>query len=156
MKWMETDFWVNGERFTIMGLELFYSKERLLAVLSGLDEHVKAMLGYHLRFDFIFMAGVYPAVTALCMMAREKIHNAVLRKFLFILAALQLLAWAADIRENLYLLEWMKHPVNGIDANLYHFIVAVKWVIALVGFIFPVPVLLINRKNKMDKTHFLI
>jgi hypothetical protein len=149
MKWMEGDLWVNGEKFTILGLELFYSGEKLLSVLAALDRHVKTILGYHLHFDFIFMAGVYPAITALCMMAREKINSATLKKLLFALAALQLLAWAADIRENLYLLYWMKQPVYGIDIDLYHFIVATKWIIALTGVLLAVPVLLLRLKTKM-------
>ena len=29
MKWMEDDLLVNNEKFTILGLELFYTKEKL-------------------------------------------------------------------------------------------------------------------------------
>src|SRR3979490_3145055 len=72
MKWMETDLWVNGEKFTIMGLELFYTKEKVMTVLAGLDGHVRTILNYHLHFDFAFMAGIYPGITALCMIAGEK------------------------------------------------------------------------------------
>ena len=61
MKWMESDFWVGDEKFDILGLELFYPAKKVAAILSGIDPHVKTILGYHLSFDFAFMAGVYPA-----------------------------------------------------------------------------------------------
>ncbi|MDP4264079.1 MAG: hypothetical protein Q8941_16245 [Bacteroidota bacterium] len=151
MKWMESDLWVNGEKFSIMGLELFYAKEKLFTILSRLDGHVKMILSYHLHFDFVFMAGVYPAITALCMMARERVNNAVLKKFLFILAALQLLAWAADIRENLYLLNWMKKPVIRNEFSLYHFIVATKWVIAITGALLSTSVMILPGPERKLK-----
>ncbi len=75
MKWMENDLRVDGEKFTILGLELFYAREKLAAVLSRLDGHVQAILRYHLFFDLAFMAGIYPAITSLCMMAREKLAS---------------------------------------------------------------------------------
>ena len=149
MKWMEDDFLLNGEKFTILDLELFYTKEKVMTVLSGLDEHVKTILSYHLYFDFAFMAGVYPGIAALCMMAREKLIGAVLKKLLFVLAVAQLIALAGDIAENLFLLKWIKHPVIGNEFDSYHFIVIVKWLIALTGVFFSVPLLLFRRKIKM-------
>src|SRR5258708_35675886 len=82
MKWIEGDLWNNGEKFTIMGLELFYPKEKVIDVLSHLDDRVKTILNYHLHFDFVFMAGVYPGISAMCMMGREKVSSAVLKKTL--------------------------------------------------------------------------
>jgi hypothetical protein len=149
MKWMEGDLWSNGEKFTIVGLELFYSKDKLMAVLAGLDGHIKTILNYHLHFDFVFMAGVYPGITALCMMAKEKVTTKLLKKLLYVLAVVQLLAWAGDIAENLYLLKWVKQPVIGNEFGLYHFIVSAKWIIALTAVFLSVPVLLLRRKNKM-------
>lgn len=148
MKWMESDFLITGEKFTILGLELFYAKEKVMTVLSGLDGHVKTILSYHLYFDFAFMAGVYPGIAALCMMAREKLSVIVLKKLFFVLAAMQLIAWAGDIAENLFLLKWIKHPVIGNEFDSYHVIVIVKWLIALTGVFFSVPVLLFRRKIK--------
>lgn len=148
MKWMESDFLINGEKFTIPGLELFYTKEKVMSLLSGLDGHVKTILSYHLYFDFAFMAGVYPGIAALCMMAREKLSAGVLKKLLLVLATIQLIAWVSDIAENLFLLKWIKHPVIGNEFDSYHFIVIVKWLIALTGVFFSVPVLFLRRKMK--------
>ena len=156
MKWMESDLWVNGEKFTVIGLELFYSKEKVITILSGLDSPIKTILTYHLHFDFAFMTGIFPGIAALSMMAREKVFSTTGKKLLFVLASIQLLAWAGDVTENLYLLKWVEHPVIGNEFGLYHFIVAAKWIIALTGFICSVSVLLLKRKIKMNKTHFLI
>src|SRR5262245_55028100 len=134
MKWMETDLWVNDEKFTVIGLELFYPKERVAATLSGLDDRVRTILGYHLHFDFVFMDGIFPGLAAWCMMIREKLNSDAWRKVFFILASVQLLAWAADITENLYLLKWMRRPVIGDEFTIYRFISASKWIIALTAF----------------------
>ena len=72
MKWMEADLRVNGEKFTIIGLELFYSKQKVAHIMASLDYRVQTILKYHLFFDFAFMAGAYPGIASLCMMAREK------------------------------------------------------------------------------------
>src|SRR5690242_16077669 len=89
MKWMENSFWFQNEKFTILGLELFYPKEKMISILSGIDSHVKTILRYHLSFDFAFMAGVYPGITALCMMAREKVRRNSWKKVLLFFAFFQ-------------------------------------------------------------------
>jgi hypothetical protein len=147
MKWMENDLQVAGEKFTILGLELFYSREKLAAVLVGLDSHVQTILRYHLFFDFAFMAGVYPAITSLCMMTREKSSSLRFKKILFVVAWLQLLAWCFDCIENYYLLSWLEKPAIDDDIGLYHLVVGAKWVIALTGILIAVPVFL-RRKKK--------
>jgi hypothetical protein len=146
MKWMEGDLWANNEKFTILGLELFYSAKKVETILSSLDSRVQTILRYHLYFDFAFMAGVYPCILALCMMARQKLHATPARRLLFMLAIAQLLAWAADIIENYCLLGWIKQPVITSGFNGYHFIVAVKWVIALAGVLVALP-LVLRKKN---------
>lgn len=151
MKWLETEFLVNGEKFTMAGLEISYSKEKVAAIMSGVDSHTKSVLGYQLYFDFAFMAGVYPGIAALCMIAREKLVSPGFRKFFFMLAFMQSLAWVADINENLYLLRWLKQPVIGDNFSLYHFIVYAKWIMALAGFFISVFVLLLTRKSKRRK-----
>jgi len=153
MKWLETELWLRNEKFTIIGLELFYSKEKVIDILSNTDNHVKNVLDYHLHFDFAFMAGIFPGAASLCMMARNKLFSVSWRKFFFALAAAQLLAWAGDITENLYLLRWLKQPVIGNEFGTYHLIVAAKWTIGLLAVLCPVPVLLAKLKRK-NKTHF--
>jgi len=146
MKWMEGDFLQNGQKFTIIGLEISYPKEQVASILAGLDDHVKTILRYHLSFDFAFMAGVYPGIAALCMMARHKLTSAGIRKFLLALALLQMLAWACDIFENYCLLKWLNDPVTGIDFNFYHLVVSAKWIIALTGALFAIPLAMRKRK----------
>jgi hypothetical protein len=148
MKWMESDLWVNDEKFTIVGLELFYTKEKVMMILRSIDPRVKTILGYHLHFDFAFMAGVYPGIAALCMMARQKLMTVSLKKILFALAILQSAAWVGDIGENLYMLKWKDHPDIGREFSFYHFIVAAKWIIALTGVLFSAAMLLSRKKIK--------
>ncbi|MGZ5221722.1 MAG: hypothetical protein ACXWC7_16660 [Chitinophagaceae bacterium] len=146
MKWMESDFVAGGERFTIMGLEFFYPKEKLIGIFNGLDDRVRTILRYHLYFDFAFMAGVYPGITSLCMLAREKAESSWIKKILYTAAWLQLLAWAGDIIENYYLLSWIQNPVIGNELWLYHFIVGAKWIIAIAGVLLSIPFLFRRKK----------
>lgn len=149
MKWMEGDFVQNGQKFTIIGLEISYTREKVTAILSGLDDHVRTILRYHLWFDFLFMAGAYPGIAILCLMARNKVTGIVLQKVLMTLAALQLMAWTCDVLENYCLLKWIKKPVIGNEFKLYHFIVVVKWIIALAGAFLAIP--LIARKYRITQ-----
>ncbi len=148
MKWMEGDFRQGGSLFTITGLEISYPKEKVFSILTGLDDHVKAILRYHLFFDFAFMAGVYPGITALCMMARKRILNHTLKKILFALAALQLVAWGCDIYENYCLLKWLQKPVIGDEFGLYHIVVSAKWIIAVTAALLSGIVFLATIKKK--------
>jgi hypothetical protein len=151
MKWMESDFVVDGKKFSILGLELFYSKEKVIEVLSHLDQRVATLLDYHLHFDFVLMAGIYPAIASLCMMARERFSSVGFRKLFFLLAACQMLAWAGDITENLYLLKWLKEPVIGDEFGRYHVIVSVKWIVALIAFFLSLVVIITRRRIKINK-----
>jgi hypothetical protein len=117
------------------------------AILSGIDGHVKTILRFQLSFDFAFMAGIYPAIAALCMMARNRSAAMGLKKILFLLAALQLIAWGADIAENSFLLKWISKPEIGPEFSFYHIIVSVKWIIAIAGILLATPLLL--RRWKM-------
>jgi len=146
MKWMETDLRFNEGKFTILGLELFYSKQKVTHILSSLDYRVQTILRFHLFFDFAFMAGVYPGIASLCMMAREKVNSLLLKKLLYYFTALQLLAWLADIYENLWLLHWVKKPSIGKEFAWYHFAVVFKWMIALAGAMTAI-VLTFNKKK---------
>ena len=150
MKWLETDFLFQEKKFTMMGLELFYSKKMVTDILSGIVDHVRTVLNYHLHFDFIFMAGIFPGISCLCMMAREKVISNWLKRILFTMAVIQLLAWAGDVTENLYLIKWVEDPTIGNEFGLYHAIVAAKWIIALTGFFFAVVTLVIRRKIKPE------
>ena len=147
MKWMEPDFMQNGKLFTIIGLEISYPKEKVISVLSGLNDHVKTILRYHLSFDFAFMAGVYPGIAALCMMARMKCTGKLIKGILLTCAVLQAVAWGCDIAENCFLFGWIRNPEIGTEFGLYHVIVAAKWIIALGAVIVAIP--FVVRKRKM-------
>lgn len=131
MKWMEPDLIYKNEKISIFGLELFYPKEKVIEIFSGIGDKVQTILGYHLSFDFIFMAGVYPGIACLCMMALGKVSSNGFRKFLFVLACFQFFAWTFDVIENFYLLKWLKQPVIGNEFGFYHGVVYSKWIIAL-------------------------
>lgn len=151
MKWMENDLVFNDQVISIFGLELFYPGEKIVAIFSGIDERVKTILGYHLSFDFVFMAGVFPGISCLCMMAAEKLNNRNIKRLLVALAFLQIFAWSFDIIENYYLLKWLKNPIIGNEIVFYHFSVFSKWIIALTGAITALSTLFIIllRKKSM-------
>lgn len=149
MKWMEKDFIHDGSLFTIIGLEISYPKEQLRSVLAGIDDHVRSILRYHLVFDFAFMAGVYPGIASLCMMARYKVHGQLLKQFLLWLALLQALAFCCDIVENCLLLKWVNAPGSISHFELYHWVVILKWSLALAGALLAIP--LCTRKSKQDQ-----
>lgn len=148
MKWIEPGFRVNGELFTILGLEIFYSQEQVSAILSGIDSSVRTLLQYHLVFDFAFMAGVYPGIAALCMMARNKVQGVTIKKILLLLALLQFLALVCDVTENIFLLNWINSPGEICCFQFYHFIVIAKWILALTGAAAGILILLFQRKIK--------
>ena len=150
MKWMENDLLFNNEKISIFGLELFYPKEKIVGIFSGISDKVKTILGYHLSFDFIFMAGCYPCIACLCMMASAKMNSKNLKRILFILAFLQIFGWTFDVVENYYLLKWLKSPMIGDEFSFYHFVVYSKWAIALTGAVFAIVILvgsMFKRKN---------
>ena len=141
MKWMENDLLFNSEQISIFGLELFYPKEKIVEIFSGISDKVKTILSYHLSFDFIFMAGCYPGIGSLCMIASTKVASKNLKRILFILAFLQIFGWTFDVIENYYLLKWLKNPVIGEEFGFYHVVVYTKWIIALTGALFAVVIL---------------
>ena len=150
MKWMESDLLYNNENISIFGLELFYPKEKIIEIFSGISDKVRTILNYHLSFDFIFMAGCYPGIACLCMIAAEKVRSKPMQRVLFIFAFLQLFAWAFDVIENYYLLKWLRQSVIGNEFGFYHVVVYSKWAIALSGAVIALSTLvatLFKRKN---------
>jgi hypothetical protein len=143
MKLLEPHFLTNGSLFSIIGLELGYGQEKVVAVLSSIDDHVRSLLRFQLIFDFVFMAGIYPAILSLCMIARSQLHG-FLRSFFTILAVTQLIAWACDIYENLSLLHWINDPSSVNHFQAYHTIVWTKWALAIFGALLAIPLVIRN------------
>ncbi len=133
MKWMEDEFISNGKLFTILDLELYLDKEGLLKTVAGLNEKARTIVGYHLYFDFFFMAGVFPGIASICMLVRERVNMKLLRSVLFALAGLQLAAWSFDIYENLHLLKWLRKPETIDGIGFFHLLVKLKFIIAITG-----------------------
>ncbi len=146
MKWMESDFWANGSRFTILGLEIFYSRQELVDVVKGMTAPVRLILRYHLSFDFAFMAGVYPAVVAALMLGREKMQTRKMKRFFLLLACLQFIAWACDVAENAYLFAWLERAPSEVEFGTYHLVVWMKWLLVLLGIAFAIGAAI--RRNK--------
>ena len=151
MEWLATDFWIDDSRFTILGLELFYSRSDVVRVLSGILPAARAALTYHLTFDFVFMVGIYPAIASFCMVVRDKTAKKTAQSLLFALAVLQPLAWIFDIVENRFLLGWLKDSKIGEEFEVYHNIVLAKWIIALAGIITAIVVWLTTTSNGVRK-----
>lgn len=147
MKWMEGDLYAANEKFTILGLELFYPAKKITFIFSEIDAHVKTILRYHLVFDFAFMAGIFPGIASLCMMARANKSSRVIKNILFIAACLQLFAWGLDVFENYSLLKWIDQPQIGREISIFHLAVISKWVIALSGALFSISLLLFQKKK---------
>ena len=150
MKWIETDLLYNNEKISIFGLELFYPKEKVVKIFSGISDKVKTILGYHLSFDFIFMAGCYPGIASLSMMAAGKTGRKSIKSILFTLAFLQIIGWTFDVVENYYLLKWLKNPVINDEFRFYHVVVYSKWIIALTGALFAMVILVGSMFKKKD------
>lgn len=146
MKWMEGDFVAGGRPFTIIGLEISYPRDQVIEIMQALDARVGTLLRYHLYFDFAFMAGAYPGIAALCMMARAKTGRAWQRRLLLLAALGQIAAALLDIIENCYLLRWMEEPVSANEFRLYHLVVYFKWGLAITAFILSLYFLLRKRK----------
>jgi hypothetical protein len=133
MKWMEGDLIYNGSLFTIIGLEITYPAAKVSEILSGIGTPVKTILRYHLYFDFVFMAGLYPGIACLCMLVRRQWAGKAARALLLTMALLQPVAWLCDIAENWFLLNWVANPAAVSQVDLFHGVVYTKWLIALTG-----------------------
>jgi hypothetical protein len=143
MKWMESEFIHDEKLFSIMDLELYLNKADLGKLLTGLDDKTRTIVGYHLHFDFLFMAGVFPGLACICMMMRNKCRNNIMSSLLWLFALLQFVAWGFDIYENLHLIKWLNDPASIDGVDLYHLLVRLKFIIvfgallvSLIAFLF--------------------
>lgn len=136
--------------FSIFDLEFPGENETIKNILKGIDalsikpgcdnckeksKKSKTALKNNLLSDFIFMAGVYPFITVLCIATAYKMSH--YGRYIFLgFAVLQLIAWLFDILENLYLLRKMKNPEALSQLHrFYKNMVIAKWVFSVTGFI---------------------
>ncbi len=145
MKLLEPEFARHEPPFTIIGLELNFKADQLAELFASLQQPTAALLRYHLYFDFVFMAAVYPFIGLMCLRAACRFQGS-WKSFFWILASFQLLALLCDVIENACLLLWMKpeHVINGF--TLYRIVVVCKWFLALAGFLTALPVLLRRKR----------
>ena len=150
MKWIESEFISSGKIFTIIDLELKLGKQELSTLLAGLDDKTRTIVSYHLHFDFLFMAGVFPGLVSICMMTRERTANKLVQSLLILFAFLQIFAWGFDVYENLHLIKWLKYPstVEGID--FFHLLVQLKFLFAFGALLVSLIAFLFFRKKSTN------
>ena len=147
MKWLEPGFTVDGKLFTILELEFHTDIVHVDGLFRHMDPFVREMVHQHLVYDYAFMAGVYPGIAALCMLAADRFSSRGWKNVFFILAIFQLFAWGFDIAENYYLDKWLHAGKVSYQFRFFHLIVYSKWILALVGFFFAIAVIIFKRKT---------
>lgn len=129
----------SGEQspFSILDLQFPASEAEMDKLVAGLEPPARRALKTQLWVDFLFMAGFYPAIALLCIVIGAK--TGLGEYFFWLVAALQLVAWAADVYENVYCLRKMKDtPARGGFAA-YSFFVNTKFLLAFLGLAVTLP-----------------
>lgn len=147
MKWLEPGFRINGQLFTILELEFHTDIVHVDRLFRNMDPVVRAAVHQHLVYDYAFMAGVYPGIAALCMLAGERFSSGAWKNIFFMLAVFQLFAWGFDIAENYYLLKWLDAGKVSYQFRFFHLIVYSKWILAVVGFLCAILIVIFKRKK---------
>lgn len=150
MKWIEPEFISDGKLFTIIDLELNLDRRALINLLSSLDDKTKTIVGYHLHFDFAFMAGVFPGLACICMMMRNKCRNNIMGSLLWLFALLQFVAWSFDIYENVHLIKWLNEPASVDGLDLFHLLVRLKFIFAFGALVMALVTFLFFRKKSTN------
>lgn len=130
----------SGEEapFTILDLQFPSTEAEMSKMIQGMQPAVQRALKAHLWLDFIFMAGLYPAIGLLCIIIGAKTGEGVY--FFWLVAALQGVAWVADVYENVYCLRKMDQPAAAGGFKTYSFFVNTKFVLAFLGLAVTLPV----------------
>jgi len=127
--------------FSIMDLEFPGGPGSIAHIISGIQQlgdpvgkRSMTALRNNLLTDFVFMAGIYPAIFFLCRETAFKMSNIGHTIFIW-LAAAQALAWLFDIVENFYLLHKLRKPYVARTwvHRIYSRMVMAKWGIATAG-----------------------
>jgi hypothetical protein len=148
----------DNSNFSIMDLELPASagavQEKMADFLPGTRQAVLKQL----NADYVFMAGCYPGILVLCLIAlrriatinslqkdlQQKITGGGWKKLLAVLAILQLFAWGLDVWENAQIEQWLN--TNMVNNNIAFFKARVyaKFAFALAGFFTAAGLLLLS------------
>ncbi len=130
------NFYLNDNsqsRFTITDLELSENKAVLQQKISKMDTFVKQKVALHLKVDYVFMISCYLGVALICLIASSKTDNATLKSVLMVLGYLQIVAWAFDIIENIFLSKWLYDQDFSINFGLFKTMVRAKFLLAVTG-----------------------
>jgi hypothetical protein len=133
-----------------MDLELYLNKADLGKLLTGLGDKTRTIVGYHLHFDFLFMAGVFPGLACICMMVRERTGNKLMQSLLLLFATLQFFAWGFDIYENLHLIKWLNDPASVDGVDFYHLLVRLKFIFAIGALLAALAAIIFFRKKSTN------
>lgn len=123
-------------KFSIMDLEFPSSPREITNIINGIyglpeEKGTKTLrfLRAQLYTDFLFMPAAYGSIFIACIKVAEKMSSVGHGLFL-VLAWLQVIAWALDVIENIYLLK--KTQPNAIPSKRgahksYQWVVTSKW-----------------------------
>lgn len=137
-------------KFSILDLELPVSALELSTYINGIfklppelsKKSLRALKG-HLYLDFIFMPLAYGSLFFVCM--RIAVNQEGISHVLFaVLAWIQLIPWACDIIENMYLLQKIRPDCKVSKPSVYkayQIIEVCKWVILLTTIVFTISTL---------------
>lgn len=128
--------------FSILDLQFPSSEAELYTLIRHLPPNARRALKAHLWVDYLFMAGLYPAIALLCLILGTKTGAG--QYFFWLVAALQGFAWLFDAMENAWLLRKLRKPEPGSGKRAfrnYTFCVYAKFILAFLGVSVTLPVI---------------
>ena len=150
----------DGGKFSIMHLELPQSKEGINLLMAAFAPGTQKAVLNQLNADYIFMAGCYPGIVVLCLIAIRRITNLNAlqkdldkkqtgkewKKLLLALAILQLFAWGLDVWENAQLESWLQAGAADDNIGFFKARTYLKFGIGFAGFFTAAFLLLLTMK----------
>lgn len=122
----------NGQKFSIIDLELPKSRVFLQQLISDFAKGTKASVVKNLNEDYIFMVAAYIGIALMCFKARD-FSNGNWPIILTWIGALQILPWIFDIYENIQIRKWVDGEKITNNLALFKLMVMTKFLIAFIG-----------------------
>jgi hypothetical protein len=121
----------NGNRISVMRLEVPKNVEAFTTTLSKMTEKSKYAARLNLNLDFLFMPFLYMCMyfIATYVQLRFEYNHAITDAWmtgLIVIRFLPFLTWLLDIAENLFTLMALKKPGKAL-VNLMRFVSVLKW-----------------------------
>jgi hypothetical protein len=124
-----------SKKFSIFRLEFPGSNAQLSSLVLQMSPVTKSSVRAHLYVDYFFMLAIYPAIAIVCYKTGLALYNShtAAAYFLFLMAAVQLVAFACDAIENIMLLQKLENIESWTEQSHERFskIVFYKFMIAL-------------------------